>query len=75
MERSHMEAEALGALLERTNTTLNLSSGILLIFAWVFIRRGDVRRHRLSLLGAIPTSSLFLIFYHGHSFGYGSAWA
>ena len=58
-----MEAEALGALLARTNATLNLSSGVLLMIGWVFIRRGDVRRHRLSMLGAVTTSSLFLIFY------------
>jgi len=58
-----MEAEALGALLARTNATLNLSSGVLLTIGWVFIRRGDVRRHRLSMLGAVATSSLFLIFY------------
>jgi len=71
-----METEALGALLARTNATLNLSSGVLLMIGWVFIRRGDVRRHRLSMLGAVTTSSLFLIFYvtrftitGTHSFG------
>ncbi len=37
-----MEAEALGALLARTNATLNLSSGILLMIGWAFTRRGDV---------------------------------
>lgn len=58
-----MEAEALGALLARTNATLNLSSGVLLMIGWVFIRRGDKRRHRLSMVGAVTTSSLFLIFY------------
>ncbi len=58
-----MEAEALGSLLAGTNATLNLTSGVLLTSGWVFIRRGDVRRHRLSMLGAFATSSLFLIFY------------
>ena len=58
-----METEAFGAFLARTNATLNLSSGVLLMIGWVFIRRGDVRRHRLSMLGAVTTSSLFLIFY------------
>jgi putative membrane protein len=58
-----MEAEAFGALLARTNATLNLSSGVLLMIGWFFIRRGDKRRHRLSMLGAVATSSLFLIFY------------
>jgi putative membrane protein len=58
-----MEAEALGTFLAGTNATLNLSSAVLLMFGWVFIRRGDRRRHRLSMLGAVATSSLFLIFY------------
>ncbi len=63
MERPGMEAEALGALLARTNATLNLSSAVLLMIGWVFIRRGDIRRHRMSMLAAVTTSSLFLIFY------------
>ena len=63
IERSAVEAEVLGALLARTNATLNLASAILLIVGWVFIRRGNVRRHRLSMLAAVATSSLFLIFY------------
>ena len=58
-----MEAEALGNLLAGINATLNLSSGILLTVGWVFIRRGDVGRHRLSMLAAFGTSSLFLVFY------------
>lgn len=58
-----MEAEALGTLLARTNATLNLTSGVLLMSGWIFIRRGDIRRHRLSMLGAVAASSLFLIFY------------
>ncbi len=58
-----MEAEALGAILARTNATLNVSSGVLLMIGWVFIRRGDIRRHRMSMLAAVTTSSLFLIFY------------
>ncbi len=58
-----MEAEAIGALLARTNAALNLSSGILLVTGWVFIRRKQVSRHRLSMLGAVTTSALFLILY------------
>ncbi len=58
-----MEAEAVGDLLALTNATPNLSSGVLLMIGWVFIRRGDIRRHRLSMLAAVTTSSIFLIFY------------
>jgi len=58
-----MEAEAIGSLLARTNAALNLSSTILLISGWIFIRRGQISRHRASMLGAVATSALFLIFY------------
>ena len=58
-----MEAEALGALLARTNAGLNFASGVLLVAGLIFVRRGDVRRHRMSMLGAFTTSTLFLIFY------------
>jgi putative membrane protein len=58
-----MKAEALGALLAHTNATLNFSSGVLLTSGWIFIRRGDVLRHRWCMLGAVFTSTLFLIFY------------
>ncbi len=58
-----MEAEALGALLARTNATLNFSSAVLLVSGWIFIRRGNMRRHRTCMLGAVATSALFLILY------------
>lgn len=58
-----MEAEAIGAFLARINAVLNFSSLVLLTTGWVFIRRGDRRRHRLSMLGAVATSALFLILY------------
>lgn len=58
-----MEAEAIGAFLARINAGLNFSSLVLLTTGWVFIRRGDRRRHRLSMLGAVTTSALFLILY------------
>ena len=47
MERPHMEAEAIGAVLARTNAALNLSSTILLVSGWVFIRRKQVSRLRV----------------------------
>jgi len=58
-----MEPEALGALLARTNAVLNFSSGVLLVAGWIFVKRGDKRRHGISMLGAVTTSALFLIFY------------
>jgi len=62
-ERSDMEPEAIGTVLARTNAALNISSAILLTSGWVFIRRGQITRHRASMLGAVATSALFLIFY------------
>lgn len=58
-----MEAEALGAVLAQTNAALNFCSGVLLTSGWIFIKRGDVLRHRWCMLGAVGTSTLFLIFY------------
>ena len=58
-----MGPEAIGAFLARTNAALNLSSAILLTSGWVFIRRGQINRHRACMLGAVATSALFLIFY------------
>ena len=64
MERSGMEAEALGALLARTNATLNLSSGILLMFGWVFIRRGGHPPLYVSVTGFV----VYVLLYHVYGF-------
>lgn len=49
------------------NAILNGTSGIWLIFGFVFIRRGRVAAHRACMIGAFVTSVLFLtsyIIYH-----------
>lgn len=58
-----MEAEALGNLLAPLNAGLNFSSACFLLAGYVFIRRGDIRRHRAMMLSAVTASALFLVFY------------
>ena len=58
-----MTGEALGGLLAPVNAGLNLASTLLLLTGFWFIRRGDIRRHRMAMLGAVASSSLFLVLY------------
>jgi len=45
------------------NATLNAISGILLTVGYIFIRRGDMRRHRACMIAALVSSALFLTSY------------
>jgi putative membrane protein len=45
------------------NATLNSVSGLLLVAGYVFIRRGEWRKHRACMLGAVIMSALFLTSY------------
>ena len=45
------------------NATLNALAGILLVSAYVLIRKGNVVRHRALMLAAFSTSVLFLVSY------------
>ena len=58
-----MTAEALGDLLAPVNAGLNLTSTLFLLGGFIFIRRRDIPRHRLAMLGAVASSGLFLVFY------------
>ena len=58
-----MTAERIGDLLAPLNASLNLTSAVLLVAGFVFIRRRDIRRHRACMLGAVSASVLFLVFY------------
>jgi len=57
------DAEALGDLLARVNAALNLTSLLLLLAGFYFIRRGMVTRHRVCMLSAVGASALFLVLY------------
>lgn len=45
------------------NASLNALSTIFLVVGWRFIRRGEMRRHRLCMIAALVTSALFLTSY------------
>jgi uncharacterized membrane protein YozB (DUF420 family) len=49
--------------LPAVNATLNAISGVLLVIAYVFIRKRQVERHRRTMIAAFVMSSLFLVCY------------
>jgi protein SCO1/2/putative membrane protein len=49
--------------LPAVNATLNALSGILLVAGYGLIRKGRVQQHRVCMVTAFVTSSLFLICY------------
>ncbi|MDE2783802.1 MAG: DUF420 domain-containing protein [Gemmatimonadota bacterium] len=58
-----MSVEAFGAGLAAFNACLNLTSAVLLVTGFRFIRRGRIRRHRRCMIGAVTASGLFLVLY------------
>jgi putative membrane protein len=50
-------------VLPAVNATLNAISTIFLAVGWLFIRRRNMRRHRLCMIAAFTTSTLFLASY------------
>lgn len=52
-----------GRLLPAVNATLNATSGVCLLIAYVFIKRRQIARHRRFMLAACGASLLFLVFY------------
>ena len=54
------------------NATLNATSAILLATGWVLIKQRQIARHRLCMLAAFATSTLFLISYLIYHFNVGS---
>src|SRR5438270_11574732 len=51
------------------NATLNGTSALLLMAAYIMIRRGRIATHRALMFTAVGTSTLFLIsylYYHAH---------
>ncbi len=51
------------SFLPAVNATLNAISTIFLTVGWMFIRRRDMRRHRVCMIAAFVTSALFLTSY------------
>lgn len=54
-----MTKEILAAL----NAGLNATSTVLLVLAFVFIKRRNVKAHAWSMIAALCTSAIFLVFY------------
>ena len=58
-----MTGEVLGDLLAPLNAGLNLTSTLLLLAGFWFIRRKKTQKHRIAMMGAVTSSALFLVFY------------
>jgi uncharacterized membrane protein YozB (DUF420 family) len=49
--------------LATTNAVLNTIATLLLVAGWVFIRRGQWRAHRATMIAAFAVSAIFLVCY------------
>ncbi len=52
------------------NATLNGAAAVLLVIAYVFIRRGNITWHKRTMLTAFAVSAMFLtsyVIYHAHA--------
>lgn len=52
------------------NASLNALATVLLTLGWLFIKRGEVAKHRACMIGALATSVAFLtsyVIYHYHA--------
>ncbi|MBI2816665.1 MAG: DUF420 domain-containing protein [Acidobacteria bacterium] len=49
--------------LPHLNAILNTTSAVFLVSGYIFIRRGNIRAHRVCMLTAFAASSLFLVSY------------
>jgi uncharacterized membrane protein YozB (DUF420 family) len=54
------------------NAFLNGTSALLLVTGYIFIRKGQIRRHRAAMIAAFSVSVLFLISYLTYHFNEGS---
>ncbi|HMG34550.1 MAG TPA: DUF420 domain-containing protein [Blastocatellia bacterium] len=59
------------SFLPTLNAMLNATSGLLIIVGFVLIRRRHIRAHRACMIGAVISSSLFLISYLVYHVGFG----
>ena len=54
------------------NASLNLVAAVLLALGYAFVRRGDVKRHRICMVAACIISALFLASYSVYHWNVGS---
>ncbi len=58
-----MNLETIGSGLAALNASLNLTSAILLVTGFRFIRKGRMEDHRRCMIGAVTAGAIFLVFY------------
>ena len=58
------------SFLPTLNAILNATSGILIVVGYRFIRRGHIAAHRACMIGAVTSSTLFLISYLVYHVGF-----
>ncbi len=63
-----MELSALPAI----DALLNATSALFLILGYVFIRRKNVKAHKVCMLAAVATSALFLVCYLTYHYFHGT---
>jgi|SRR5436853_1346476 len=59
------------SLLPSLNAILNATSGILIVIGFILIRQRKLAAHRACMIGAVISSSLFLISYLVYHVGFG----
>ena len=60
------------SILPTLNACLNSISALLLTIGYAFVRQGRINQHRICMVGAFSTSTLFLISYLIYHFNVGS---
>jgi len=60
------------SFLPTLNAMLNATTGILIVTGFLFIRRKHIAAHRACMIGAVTSSSLFLISYLVYHVGFGA---
>ena len=58
------------SFLPTLNAILNATSGVLIVIGYRFIRRGRIAAHRACMIGAVTSSTLFLISYVVYHVGF-----
>src|SRR5205823_12491862 len=58
-----LESGAVSTILPAINASLNAATGVLLLIAYVLIRRHHIQMHKRFMLAACPTASIFLVCY------------
>ncbi len=58
-----LQSRAVSTILPAINALLNATTGVLLLIAYILIRRHHIRMHKRFMLAACTTASIFLVCY------------